>query len=353
MRYITLIVLVTFFALDLFVAGSQEGEQESFETCDQRVSFEYPGEMFIEEVALPFVLFDGTTKRTVMTSVIKLASEEALLYETLANIDGKSGLITIHIRPSITSISVENLISSYIAASDDIYSELEALNIGDYLFTTTSFTRGQFAPRPFGLIAATSLDSTYILWIDVEASSENVLSELSDILVHLLETLDYDSDAISAGRAVYFEDNCRFRFSYPDDWLIENLPYRIVLTNSHDTLTNIIRRQSLTGDLVAIQLFQHEEIGSYLNIEMDTTSVEDVLYAYLSQRMIPLIEEPRNYQINELEVLEVKSGGQIVLVFERDDTYLIVDADAGSDFEDFPDFVEDFAGSLTFKVVTK
>jgi hypothetical protein len=337
MKVFSYIFLATFVLLNLTISFAQENETTKFTTCDGKISFEYPSTWSKEEEAIKTHIASFDSVRDEIQPFIHLNNDTAQ--------------IDIQTSPRLFLENSQLTVANYIGSSKNLdYGETEKFIVNNLEGAVVYYTD---AMGNTGLEIAIALPRDILIITTVAQPPDNFADTeiVVDGLVKSIEVHITGENIVPDGWSTYFEDNCTFKFYYPENWVFNNIFNRTMIFNSLDAQNAYTRRDPLEESDLAIEVFQPERLISYFNgvIDLKTSTPEEVLTAYAGMRSIVLdqfaIEE---IEIGEAKALVVQNPANLFVLFVYEDNEYGIFYAKSNTLADYEEDVWQIINSITY-----
>jgi hypothetical protein len=303
-------------------------------------------------------VIEGMTVRRVALDVIALAThEDALEFDY----DGEEGwrVSMEYVQreiPQEDDNPYEWLLGVQVRSNMQEFEEPEAITIQELSAARMNFSYTNEGVTVDGFRLYVWLPEGFELTVEAVAYDPARYAELEKAVFDLLETVNLTAsgaDIAPDGWSTYFEENCRWRFNYPTDWLMVGLNNQLMLFNSADAQDSHLRRRFDEGDELAIEMITPLEVTRFFmdTIDVDVATADEILMAYAALEQLSLLSDPELVETGGNVALRAEILNGIVLVYPfGDGEFFIFAAQTGAEgFADFEADVLAIAESIAYQ----
>jgi hypothetical protein len=308
-------------------------DMSHFESCDQRLSFNYPSAFIIEEDALnwsvstPEKTYDQVKSQIYLqhTSVgdeFDRLHQNAQIRLTVENLEPFLDGFTIDVEQSIHSL-----------AEGTGYPQSQELELYGY---SSMIAYNQARD---GLLLQLIVGEHHVLRLWANAGPGVPLSILEETVDLLVQSLEFEPDYADGDNLYFFfTKNCMLSLFYPEQWSATEYRGRYLIHDSPDARYNYSTGRRIAEGNVLIEIWPQTRILSYFELDEDDVTSEAVIESYLSfNQLIPLAAPVLMVDDPERTILRADLPGGIVSVVEFEDELILVALQTGSDIEEYAD----------------
>lgn len=310
----------------------QEDDPEllHFQSCDQRLEFNYPTEFAVHENGTG----GGPDTFAGMTDVY-MRSLYLQYYPAQDEIDP--------LRPPFhLIIELDNtwLDSSFEEPMDWIERWLiteEGMDSVQELELAGFSGMVGYAPSEDSFLAILYLEDNFLLFFHATADDMVSLDTLAEMVNTIVQTLEFDTQNATDGDLVLaFTRDCALSLYYPDELGHTLYRGRYLFYSSEDAKYNYVSRQPVDAGDMVIEVMSHEQTLAYFELTKEDANGEDVLRSFMTVRDLLPYEAPQaTSDDTERNLLTAHHAGGLVTVLEIDGELTIIALYTGGDIEDY------------------
>ncbi len=333
--------------LDGTLLARSQSQEDTFTSCDGKLSFSYPEDWYVEEI-----LGNST--------LIRLANSETALEALAADRLSPVGqVIELFIfPPSLDEVNPVDTLSNLRSPYQEEFYPVQAIEVQGWSAARLDSIITYEGVEISTIRIAITFPNNQFLMLTAQAFL-NLFSELDANLEILLSSLSYQ--ALDTGFSldewsVYFEPKCAFRLAYPADWIVsEAYSNQILLFNSQDAQDTRRRRRDYEDDQLEVEIIQPQDLPYFFeDIGFDATDAkpEDILTAYANAERLS-VGTPTPFTVGDHDVLRADFTGGFILLYDfGEGQYALLAARSSEEgFATFEETVLQIAGSVQYNPI--